>query len=498
MANQVAARLSGDDYQHLFAWQFALELLMPSKQVRQVTVEDALAGSVDDVTVRHESGTNLPDQFYQVKYHVDQRSVYSTIGLITAKPNHTSLLGKFWNTWQLLRQQNPARSIELHLVSNWSWDSQDALRNCIDGHNNSFTDNFFSATPGSNIGKLRARWKAALKATDDEFRSFIKCLRFKLGYDCGEELQQRVAERMEYLGLKSDTAALKVAAGIVRDWIKSGKQDLDRGSFEIVLKEHELYRPMDTEKCVTVYLTTIKTQKFDITPDYVLDWRDAFIGDLTKKSHQVYNHDDWNNRFLPELQILEARVNDDTNCRLIRARGLSRLSAWFAFGYTFSEVARYTIEVDQQGNHWRTDAVKNKDFGLTLTNNGASPNGEVLDGEGTTAAVGISVTGSLDEDVRAFLAERTEKVSALLLIRPERDLGRECLRNAGDVIALADGAKEYMRIFVKHWKATKLQLYYFGPLSGACFLGHRLNAVCQQIQIMEDQQPGYAPSFLLI
>ncbi|MBA2679925.1 MAG: hypothetical protein H0U76_16200 [Ktedonobacteraceae bacterium] len=34
MANQVAARLQGDDYQHLYAWQFVLELLMPKKNVR--------------------------------------------------------------------------------------------------------------------------------------------------------------------------------------------------------------------------------------------------------------------------------------------------------------------------------------------------------------------------------------------------------------------------------------------------------------------------------
>jgi hypothetical protein len=40
-------------------------------------------------------------------------------------------------------------------------------------------------------------------------------------------------------------------------------------------------------------------------------------------------------------------------------------------------------------------------------------------------------------------------------------------------------------------------LYYFGPLSGACFIGHQLNAVCREIQLMEDQQPGYVPSFLL-
>jgi CBASS immunity sensor of nucleotide second messenger signals len=53
------------------------------------------------------------------------------------------------------------------------------------------------------------------------------------------------------------------------------------------------------------------------------------------------------------------------------------------------------------------------------------------------------------------------------------------------------------RAFLKRWQARRLLVFYFGPLSGACFLGHRLNAVCQEVQIMEDQQPGYAPSFTL-
>jgi SMODS-associated and fused to various effectors sensor domain len=101
----------------------------------------------------------------------------------------------------------------------------------------------------------------------------------------------------------------------------------------------------------------------------------------------------------------------------------------------------------------------------------------MLDGEGSTVAVGISVTGSLDSDVRSFLAHREEKIAALLLIQPARGLGRECLRNASDVVALADGVKKSIRAFVKKWNATRLLLFYFGPLSGACFIGHRLNAV---------------------
>src|SRR4051794_18960655 len=113
MANQVAARLSGDDYQHLYAWQYVLELLMPKKQVLRVTIEDALAGSVDDVTIQHEPNSLLLDKFFQIKYHVDQRSEYSSQFFIDHKPNESSLLEKFWASWKRLHQQNPQRQVEL-------------------------------------------------------------------------------------------------------------------------------------------------------------------------------------------------------------------------------------------------------------------------------------------------------------------------------------------------------------------------------------------------
>src|SRR5205085_8785931 len=131
-------------------------------------------------------------------------------------------------------------------------------------------------------------------------------------------------------------------------------------------------------------------------------------------------------------------------------------------------------------------AVATPDFRVVTSGRGHLPDGEILDGEGDTVAVGISVTGPIDDDVRLYLSERKEKVASLLLIRPTRDLGRECLQSAGDVVALADGVKELTRAFVKRWKARRLLVFYFGPLSGACFLVHRLNAVCQNVQIMED------------
>ena len=53
-----------------------------------------------------------------------------------------------------------------------------------------------------------------------------------------------------------------------------------------------------------------------------------------------------------------------------------------------------------------------------------------------------------------------------------------------------------MRAFVQRWNATRVLLFSFGPFSRACCIGHSLNTVCRDIQIMEDQQPGYALSFL--
>ena len=90
---------------------------------------------------------------------------------------------------------------------------------------------------------------------------------------------------------------------------------------------------------------------------------------------------------------------------MIRARGLARLSAWFAFGFTFSEVARYTIEVDQNGRLWRTDAKANEDFAV-VANDSKSSDGEMIDGEGKTVGLGISITGSLEDDVRTYISER--------------------------------------------------------------------------------------------
>ncbi len=488
MANQVAARLAGDDYQHLLGWGELLKLMIPAYGLDSVTVEDPDAGFVDDVTERYQPGAPSPDRFLQLKYHVDHRDHYSTDALLEAKGNGRSLLRKFYESWADLR--GSGRSVELHLVTNWTWDTNDSVGDCLRGTDNSLSETFFTAPETTPIGKARERWRNHLAISKEEFHAFARTLHFRVGFDCSDEMEERICERMMHLGLRHDRAAFHTAVGIVREIIKSRRSAMRRSDVEALIADNRLRLPANEEAATVVYLSTVKRQQFDLPPDFLLDWTAYFVGDEFKRGHQVLPPDAWNTRMLPQLRALEQQLNASSPIRLIRARGLARLSPWIAFGHTFSEVARYTLEVDQQGKQWRTDEAPSD---LAMVEHARDA---VAGGDPDAVAVGISITGALEDEVRAHLAAAPIAAAALFL-RPNRDLGGACFRSGGDVTAFARSTKARLRAFVKEHRARRLVLYYFGPLSGACFLGHQLNAVAAEIQIMENQQPGYAPAFLL-
>lgn len=501
MARQVIPRLNGDEYQHLYSWWRILCLLRNWDHVSRIRVEDPDAGSIDDVTVHYDLDSNKPDEcahyFYQVKYHQNQEHHYSAAKLMECTENHRSLLRKFFDTWKSLQATHAGHQVRLYLVSNWSWSQEtDKVGSCLDNYEGRLSEKFFRAGPRSNIGQARRQWREHLGTSPEVFEAFARTLYFQLGEGTFRQLEERVGERMEHVGLKHDHAALAAASKIVRDWIRADQGDINVDILKRVLKEWDLYLPPSGEQCVTVHLNTIADGAFDLVkPDFILDWRKYFEGRPDRKGHQLKNPANWDKKLLPELRSVLTDVRNTTNCRLVRARGLARLSAWFAFGYTFSEVAGYTIEVQQQEELWRTDAPPSQDFHVVAR---TPADGEPITGTGVAVACGVSVTGLLDDDVRAHLrSDSCEPIAALLLLGPERDLGRACLRSAGDAVALARGVKRILRPFVKRWRAERLLLYYFGPLSGACFIGHQLNAVCREVLIMEDQQPGYALSFSL-
>ena len=46
-------------------------------------------------------------------------------------------------------------------------------------------------------------------------------------------------------------------------------------------------------------------------------------------------------------------------------------------------------------------------------------------------------------------------------------------------------------------RPERLLLFYLGPLTGAAFIGHHLNATVREIQLFEEDFGNYAPSMTL-
>jgi len=491
MALQSSARIKGDDYQFLFTWLQVLELKKKNSRVSKVRLEDPGAGHVDDVTVFFIDGT--PPDYFQVKYHVDQRSVYNLDLLLEKGKAGTSLLTKFYKTYKDHLTENPGLAARLHLVSNWGLDPADKVLSTVENERGYLSDTIKGATAGSDIGKALQRIKDELKIDDTEMHSFLCTMRFLMGRDCTEEFKTRVQERMESLGLKSSENDLAVAVQIVRDWVKAKHVEVDLAILEKVLKEKDLYAPPLGPISATVYLATIKKHLFDLPPDYVIDLRNFYADQGAIKGHELLDEYSYNNNLLPKIIAVQRQVNEETQATLIRARGLSRLSPWFAFGHTFPGVSGYTIEVNQAGALWRTDEKPSSGFKL-VSENGM---GEALGTGSGVVAVGLSITGPIGPDVRDHIA-KFGNVDALLLLRPEGEPGMHALQSGADVVAMTQQFKAYAREFVRQKKASNLMLFYFGPLSGACFIGHQLNAICKEVQIMENiVGGGYVNSFLL-
>lgn len=485
MGTQTSALLKGFDYQHLLSWYHILPLL--DEKIKKVKLENSEAGHVDDLTVFHSNGFV---DFFQIKYHVNSGH-YSIEDMLDSRAG-TSLLEKFWITWKKLSVLFPGDKIRLILYSNWVQHPEDEILACISGENGLLDQKFFTATTKSKCGRKRAAWRKSHGASEDEFNSFTKSIAFHFGRNFTSELKNIIRDRMVRYHLRDDDDALTISEGIVKEWIKSKTEEITPELLKAKLVERVLHEEESAEKSVAVYLATIKDRKFDLEPDYVLDWRHYFHQVAGRGDHEPIDSEAWNKAMMPELIQLEERLNSENGARLIRARGYSRLSAWFALGHTFSEVSGYKIEVDQQNKLWRSDEKGSANFELVedieLANH---PTKEYV------VAVGISITGSLTRDVKKYLEENAQ-VDATLFLSPKNGIGRESITSNADLTALVAQVKQRVREFVQKNNAKKLLLFYFGPLSGACFIGHQLNATCKEIQIMENTSDGsYIPSFQL-
>jgi hypothetical protein len=236
--NQIGARTEGDVYQGLFFWRQAADLFRPTSMVERVVLEHDEAEGVDDVAVFYRKpglnagGWMVSADYFQLKYHVDNRNSYSTDALIdpafiNAK---SSLLQRFYSAYVSLASEHA--DFRLHLASNWRWKDDDKLAQLLREYDGKLPRKFFEDGPRGDLGRVRERWRTHLKLEDNEFRAFAKTLRFQLDHFGRRDFKAYVYTTLEAVGLQTPSAdrAACPYESLIQQFLMNGPNSFDEAS----------------------------------------------------------------------------------------------------------------------------------------------------------------------------------------------------------------------------------------------------------------------------
>ena len=249
--NAIAARLEGDNYQHRFFWYQAAQLLLPRSVVARVVLECDEASGMDDVAVFYRppgiaaGACRVEADYFQVKYHVDQRGAYATDRLIATGPNgKRSLLARIADAYRAVKTRHAA--YRLNLLSNWDWSADDPLRAQIYDNDGALRDELLSATGRSALAKIRAQWLTHLEMNAEDFDDFARSLRLVLNYLSRAGLAEALSDRLSLAGLipLDRTVSTSPYDDLAQKLVMSGTNDFTRDTFKDLCVRERLVADM--------------------------------------------------------------------------------------------------------------------------------------------------------------------------------------------------------------------------------------------------------------
>lgn len=472
-----AARLTGDDLQHLIGWYHALRMLRPGNEIVSVALETHGDGNLDDVVVTYAGGRT---DYSQVKAAVSAETALNT-GWLTApgRGGGPSILQRFWSTWTDIRARGHVA--DLLLLTNRSLDPADPVLQSRDS-NELLADRLRRAAPGSEAGRGRQRWCAHLGITEADLYDLLDVLH--IATDATEAGWRRhVVDVAQGLGLRFDEAALITGQGQVRKWIKRSRQELTPAIVAEAIARLDLRR----EDPYGVVLVQALERSDGPETINALDWVDRFIGDDPRTRRGLRYPEEWNTVLLPELKAACKRARSES--RRVVVRGAMRLPTWFAIGTELTEVAGAAPSAMQGGEIWSADD----------TMGGSGPEVLVLDeqviGPGDDLAMTVAISTDVSPDVVRFLRGQPNVGTHLTLsLAPGPD--RRSIASSADAAASAAAIRDTVRTIVRERQVSKVHLFLAMPGALALLLGHFWDRM-PPTQTYEDLITGYERAFLI-
>jgi hypothetical protein len=472
-----AARIAGDDYQHLFTWLQALKLLRETEQVTHVEFE--VGGHNVDVVVLYRDGA--PPLYHQVKFVVDQRAPLAHDWFTTAGGAAKTPLQRFYESFQKLSDGGrPEMALE---TNRWPVDGDSILMH-VDGRTHKLVPRLPLAAPGSASGKVRAAWAEHLDVSEEELFEMLEHLEIRAGRSSYEELREHCCWLMGAVGLQDDINAVDVGIGEIRRLVREGTRRLDAALLREIIEAKRLGRGSQR---ATLLVQQLKPDPYPELATASLDWVELFEGDEPTARRQLRDPGGWNATLRPQLRDAVAEIQRQ-GYREVLVAGTMRLSTGLTVGLELADVAGFAVAIRQGEEEWAS-AGDRVDVELARR--------EVQLGQGEELAVGISVAGDLADEVVEYLRREGTPVSGFVNLLPANGVGRDAISGPTEARGYAQALLDALRSEARG-SPDRIHLFQFGPLGLALLLGHVWNRL-PETQLYEDLGAGrgYAPTFRL-
>ncbi len=193
--------------------------------------------------------------------------------------------------------------------------------------------------------------------------------------------------------------------------------------------------------------------------------------------------DEWDRDLGGSLAEFHSWAVANRRPKRIRVTGARRLSASMAVGGALSAVAGYTLEVEDRGTIWSTDAHPN-----ALTRPYAFTESLVA-GSGTRLTVIVGIIRDISSDVASFSKSSGLSGNPILHL-----FGAQAIEDAAQANFAVRLAKESIVNALARTATREIDLFFAGPTPLAILFAHRLNATAPIRCYGRTSTDGYRPT----
>jgi hypothetical protein len=477
MAEAIAARTRGDDYQARVFWLHACRLFQAHSAVEEIAFEDPGLRYFDDVSLYYKNG--VPDErggtvladHYQVKFHVD------CSGCLTAEAlTDPAFLGvKSRSLLQRMQEFRTAYAsakipFRLYFVSPWDTDSADPLAKLVSNQGGEIRLGvlFDGGSERTEMGRVRQEWRKHLEVDDEGLKEALEPLRVVPRYFDLKMLSELLNIRLAAAGLVpvGDHSRASAYDDLIKKVHQAGRVRFTREQLQEICEQERLWQEMPAalERSETYGIRSF------------LRWAEHMEDETDRMLCLVRYFDNreirapglWGSSVLPEIQKFVGEMKPGRSYRLLLD---THTSVCFAAGYFLPWKSGIDVSVIQ-GTQGRRQLWAPRQVGASPASTCWSVSQEHLNPSGAEVAVAVSVTHPVDNDVRAFAKANLPKVGRMLQFSVLPGPGPAAIRDAEHAVALAQSLASSLKTERSlEERKEAMHLFLAAPAGFSFFLG---------------------------